>query len=150
MRPNHPDLGYPVLFIFAFITAVLGFASLNQYHDIRNIELNGQLAVMHTDSVIPSRKKDQPKLYLSYKGQTYVRTLREMEKFLYTKGNKVKVRYMPGDTFVVLPSDHPARYMMISGFFAGIGSLIALLNVRAFVSKARQLLREPSNTDHTA
>lgn len=144
-----PELGNPLLFIIGLITAFIGFGSLHTFREMRNIEVNGQLAAMHTDSVIGSRKKETPKLYLSYKGKTYVRDVGEMEKFLYTKGNKVKVKFIPGDSYVILPSDRPRRGVMISGFFAGVGSLFVLLNLRAFVRRLRQIMREPSNTDHT-
>lgn len=149
MKENTPAKGYPFLFLVGFITAFVAFAGLHTANEMRYIEKNGQLAAMHTDSVVPGRKKEQPKLYLSYKGQTYVRTVGEMEKLLYTRGNIVKVRYIPGDDYVILPSDHPSRAMNIAGFFFGLGALFALFNVRAFVRRMIHIMRSPSNSDQT-
>jgi hypothetical protein len=140
-----PQQGYPLLFLIGFITAIASFIALNDYRHMRNIEKNGQLAAMHTDSVIPARQKEPPKLYLSYKRKTYIRELKEKETFLYTKGNKVKVKYIPGNQRIILPSDKPSRYMLISGFFAGIGSLIALFNFNAFWRKIRKGLQESTS-----
>lgn len=141
MKDNNPGQNMHLLFVIGFITMLVSLFAFFGFRDTRRIEKYGESVYMLVDSIVPAKPKEAPiTMYLSYKGKSHSFTLRQMEQYMYTKGTKVKVKYMPGESEVVLPTEHPRKYMLVSAFFAGIGFLLAIFHVKVFFQFIRQLL----------